>query len=738
MSQEIQQSPVDPLARLHGAPTGRIAETEAHMLDYLATLYRHRYVAAGAFLLVLLGSLLNTYTTTPMYRAQARLMIEIEDEQSAAVVGVFKGDTLFDPEPYYQTQYRILSSRELARRAVQKLSPAQVQHLVAGRETASRTNRLLRTLRQQPDTHEAGPGVTPPVEEAAAIDSFMGRVRVEPVRSSRLVDVTFVAADPSFAAEAVNLLAREYVDQNSELRRQNVTTSLEWLTQELARQKTKLEDSERAMATYREQQNAMSLEDRQNIVVARLNQLNDVATRARTGLAQKKSLYDQVMALGSNVSPDTIPAILQNQYIQAIKTQLADLERERANLSERYGDRHPEIIKINASIRDASRQLQAELSKAIDAIKNDYQSAVAEEKTLASALEDQKGTAMALSRKSVSYTVLEREAQSNRQVYESLLQREKELQVLASSRGNNVRLMEPAEPPGAPFTPNVRRSLLLASIAGLVLACGLVFGLNYLDDTVKTPDDITNKLKVPFLGMVPRSKGATPLLSGTVPHEFGEAFRSLRTSLVFSNGTGSGRVVVVTSAQPLEGKSTTACNLAIALAIGGEKVLLIDADLRRPGVTRTMKLEHAVGLSHLLTGQATPREAIRQLDTPNLWVIPSGTIPPNPSELLASDRMKMLLTGQHGWFDWVIVDTPPVLAVTDAVLLAPLASGVAFIIRSEMTPSRHVRRALETLMTGNPRLLGAILNGVDLDRNKYYYSRYYGYEHTSYYTATAS
>ncbi len=737
MSQETQQSPVDPLARVHGAPTGRIAETEAHVLDYLATLYRHRYVAAGAFLLVALGSLLNTYTTTPLYRAQARLMIELEDEQSAAVVGVFKGETLLDPEPYFQTQYRILTSRELARRTVQQLSPAQVQQLVSGSETASRTARLLGAIRGGGAGEAGSPGATL-VNEAAAIGSFMGRVTVEPVRSSRLVDVTFVAADPAFAADAVNLLAREYVDQNSELRRQNVTTSLDWLAQELTRQKAKLEESERAMATYRERQNALSLEDRQNIVVARLNQLNDVATRAKTGLAQKESLYNQVMALGSNVSPDTIPAILQNQYIQAIKTQLADLERERANLSERYGDRHPEIIKINASIRDASRQLQAELSKAIDAIKNDYQSAVAEEKTLASALEEQKGTAMALSRKSVSYTVLEREAQSHRQVYESLLQREKELQVLASSRGNNVRVMEQAEVPGAPFTPNVRRSLLLGSLAGLVLAVGLVFGLSYLDDTIKTPEDITVKLKVPFLGMVPRSKGATPLLSGTVPHEFGEAFRSLRTSLVFSNGAGSGRVVLVTSAQPLEGKSTTACNLAIALAIGGEKVLLIDADLRRPGVTRTMKLEDAVGLSHLLTGQATPREAIRQLDTPNLWVIPSGKIPPNPSELLASDRMKTLLTGQHGWFDWVIVDTPPVLAVTDAVLLSPLATGVAFVIRSEMTPSRHVRRAIDTLMTGNPRLLGAILNGVDLDRNKYYYSRYYGYEHTSYYTASAS
>jgi capsular exopolysaccharide synthesis family protein len=297
--------------------------------------------------------------------------------------------------------------------------------------------------------------------------------------------------------------------------------------------------------------------------------------------------------------------------------------------------------------------------------------------------------------------------------------------------------MELAEMPGAPYTPNVRRSLTLGALAGLMLAIGLVFGVSYLDDTIKTPEDVTAKIKVPFLGMVPKTgNGAQPLLSKDPPHAFGEAFRSLRTSLVFSNGKAGHRVIMVTSAQPLEGKTTTACNLAMALAIGGERVLLIDADMRRPGVTRSFGLESHIGLSHLLTGQATAKEAIHQLE-PNLWVMASGKTPPNPSELLASERMKILLTNPHQWFDWVIVDTPPVLAVTDAVLLAPLASGVAFVVRSEMTPRRHVVQAIETLRAGDPQILGAILNGVDLDRNKYYYSRYYGYEHTNYYTASA-
>jgi len=726
------------------------ADNDIHLLDRLNVFYKYRHVAISILLLVILGSLLRTYTTTPMYRAQARLLIEIEDERTEAVsIGNTNNQYWQDPEPYYQTQYRILLGRELARRAVNRLNLAQVPEFNGAGPTPTRVSQVLATMREQVETpvrallgkpaQQSVPSPQTP-DEGALTDAFLSRVSVEPVKESRLVDVSFVSADPQFAVRAIDALAEEYVQQNFELRRTSSAKSLEWMGQELTKQKGKVEDSERALAQYREDQNALSLEDRQNIVVARLNQLNDAATRAKMNRVQKESLYNQIKSLGS-VSPDTIPAILQNPYIQSMKTRLSDLERERTTLMERYGEKYPDVIKVNANVEDARRQLQLEISRAADAIRNDYQSALSEERTLAGALEEQKGTAMDLNRKSVSYTVLEREAQSNRQVYEALLQRENELQVTANGRGNNVRLMDHAETPGGPFTPNPRRDLMLAVLAGLALAVGLVLGIDYLDDTVKTPEDVTRKLKMPFLGMVPKIKGDDhPVLSSRVPHEFGEAFRSLRTSLVFSNGTDSTRVVMVTSAQPLEGKTTTACNMAIALAFGGARVLLIDADMRRPGVHRTLGLQNGVGLSHLLTGQATPRQAIQKLENPNLWVMTAGLIPPNPSELLASERMKTLVkNAQGGPFDWVVIDTPPVLAVTDAVIISPLASGVAFVVGSEMTRRRLTERALETLMTSKPHILGVVLNRVDLARNKYYYSRYYGYKYKNYYaTSTAA
>jgi capsular exopolysaccharide synthesis family protein len=355
---------------------------------------------------------------------------------------------------------------------------------------------------------------------------------------------------------------------------------------------------------------------------------------------------------------------------------------------------------------------------------------VLEERTLARALEDQKALATDLDRRNVNYTVLERNAQSNRQLYETLLQREKELQVLANSRGNNVRLVERAGAPHAPFSPNIRRSFLLGSLAGLVLAFGLVFGLDYLDDTIKTADDITRKLGLDCLGLVPvvDDRGGRPVLTSAASGHFGEAIRSLRTSIAFSGPTEGNTLLLITSAQPLEGKTTTACNLAAALAYGGAKVLLIDADMRRPSVHEGFGLPNGPGLADLLGGRARLAEAVHRLTDPDIWIMTAGTPPANPSELLGSSRMDDLLAQlQAGPFEWVVIDSPPVLAVTDAAVLAPRVSGVAFVLGAGMTRRRFADRAIDTVAATKARVLGAVLNRVDIVRDHHAYSEYYGY-----------
>lgn len=720
-------------------------DSDTHLLDRVNAIYKYRYVVLTVFLLVLLAVAVRTFTTTPMYRATTTVLIE--DERAASVAGfnsATSAEYYQDPEPYYQTQLRILTGRELAAKVAARLNLASIPEFNGQGPLRTGLAAVLDTMKQQVQGAVARvTGGAPPVPASARatrdadalVDNFLNAVSVDPVRGSRLYNVSVQSADPVFAAKGADTLVEEYVAQNFERRTEATANSLQFLADEIKKQQAKVEDSERAMAQYREANNALSLEDRQNTVVASLNQFNDQYTRARTERIQREAIYSQVKSLPSAALAESVPAVTNHPTVQNLRTRLAELQRQRIQLNERYGPKNPQVIENENAITDTTKRYQDALRSAVQTIRNDYETALSQERRLAAALEDSKRAAMDLNRKSVSYTVLEREAQSNRQIYDSLIQRQNELQIVSNSGGNNVRLMDRAVMPNSPYTPNLRRNFMLGGLAGILLALGLVLAIDYLDDTVKTPEDITRRLKLPFLGLVPAVKGNNhPLLSHEVPHEFGEAFRALRTSLVFSSGTEGTRVIALTSAQPLEGKTTTACNMAIALAYGGSRVLLIDADMRRPSVSRTLGIENTIGLSHLLTGQATARQTIRRTTVQNLWVMTAGMTPPNPSELLASDRMKTLIGNvQSGPFDWVLIDTPPVLAVTDAVIIAPWVSGVVFVIGSEMTQRRLAERAVETLLTSRPHLLGAVLNRVDIVRNKYYYSRYYGYKYKNYY-----
>jgi succinoglycan biosynthesis transport protein ExoP len=738
--------PSKPIA--HGAPVVQplafTPENDVHLLDRIAVLYRYRHIAIAVFLLSSAAMMIQGYTSLQLYQAQAQVMIE--DERATAVPGLNASDAVFyeDPEPYYNTQYRILKGRDLTHRVIKKLDLAAVPEFNGTAEppTTPATivrdvkERVLSFVRPESDRREETPQADETPDESALVSAFIGRVEVMPIRGSRLVNVSFTARDPKFAALAVNTLVDEYVEQNLQVKVQGSQNMLEWLHKELEKQQQKVQDSEQALSDYRDKQNALSLDDKQNIVTQRLTQLSDALTRTRTVKAQKDALYKQVREMSASTSPDAIPAIAQNPAIQTLKSKIADLAQQRAQLSEKYGEKWPALQAVNANLLEARSQLEAETAKALQSIKNDYETAILEERTLAANLEAAKADAQDLSRKSVGYNVMEREAKSNRQVYESLLAREKELSVASNSRANNVRVIDRAEIPRAPVTPGGRRTWLLSLAVGLALAIAVAFGLDYMNDTIKTPEDISRRLKLPFLGLIPSVRGQKhPVLTSShVPHDFGEAFRSLRTALIAKYPGEGTKIITVTSAQPLEGKTTTAANIAMALAYGGARVLLIDADMRRPGLHRPLRLTNERGLSQVLIGQARVRDVIQRTVDPNLLAITAGKTPPNPSELLASERMKTLLANMsHGPFDWIIVDTPPVLAVTDAVILAPHVSGVTFVVGAEMTRRRLAERAIETISSSHPRICAVVLNKVDFARNKYYYSRYYGHQYKNYY-----
>src|ERR1700730_1369952 len=687
-------------------------DSEVHLLDRLAVIYRYRAIAASVFVLSTLALLIQGYTAIPMYEAKTRILIE--DERSTAIPGLNPENQFYeDPEPYFQTQYRILVGRDLVRKVVTKLKLDTVPEFNAAPAPAGSPltilsdlrHRLAGTLGRKPAAPAEAPRADELPAESAYVDAFASRLRVDPVRGSHLVDLAFTGMEPKFTATAVNAVAREYVDQNLAVKLQTTTGMLDWLDKEVGHQQKKVQDSEKALAEYRAHQNAMSLDDKQNIVVARLNKLNDDVMFARTKRARSQVLYEQLRA-SAPAQLAEIASVAQSPVVAAAKGKVIDAQRAKAQLAERYGEKHPAMAKAITDLQEAQRQYELEVGRAVQAIRNDHDTAVLEESSFSQALNAAKADAQDLSNKSVDYNVMERETKSNRQVYESLLQKENELRVASNSHANNVRVVDTAEVPGGPSTAGGRRSWPIAIAFGLVLAVMVPFGLDYINDTVKTPEDVTRRLKLPFLGLVPSVRGDKhPVLASSHgPHDFGASFRSLRTALMANYDTPHTKVVMFTSAQPLEGKTTTAVNIAMALAYGGARGRVGGAAMRRPGLHRPLRLTNERGLSQVLIGQARVRDVIQRTVDPNLLAITAGKAPPNPSELLASERMKMLLNNlSHGPFDWIIIDTPPVLAVTDAVILAPSVDGVTFVVGAEMTRRRLAERAIETIMQTRPR-----------------------------------
>jgi capsular exopolysaccharide synthesis family protein len=715
---------------------------EPHLFDRLSVLYKYRWASIVVFSLVVGWVMIDSYTRIPVFQATGRLLVEDPNADIATPTEIARSVSIADPEIYMQTQLRIMRGRDLAQRAAAKLQMRQVPEFNGQGPRPTQLAiaiALIKYYAMWPYrliTSTPAEGPTPTftaASEASYPDALLARLGVTQVRGSQLVDITFRAADPQFAARAANMFMDEYVRNNLALKVETLEKSAEWLTGEVARQAKLVQESEMKLAQYKERQDAGALDSSQNIVVARLTQSNDAATKARLDRIEKEGLWRQIEAAGQDV--ESITSVVNNPNIQTLRANINALQQDRARLSERYGEKHPDYQKAITALANAERQLQEEIRKARQTARNEFDNALRQERELQTQLNEAKQAATALGRKGVDYAMLLREAESNRKIYDELLTREKELRVVANSRTNNVRVVDRAEVPGAPFSPNHRRDWLFAIALGLALGLGIAFGIDYLDDTVKTPDDITRRLKLKFLGLVPVVPGDRhPLISGPVPHDFGESYRSIRTSLAAQLPGSGARVVAVASSQPLEGKTTTAVNIAMALAVGGARGLLIDADMRRPSVHKALRMANDRGLSQLLAGQARMREVVQRTHDPNLLTITAGRTPANPSELLASDRMRALLTGlETGPFDWIIIDTPPVLAVTDAVILAPLVHAMTFVIGAEMTRWRLAERAVETLLASNPRQVLAVLNKVNFGRNKYYYSRYYGHQYKNYY-----
>jgi capsular exopolysaccharide synthesis family protein len=514
----------------------------------------------------------------------------------------------------------------------------------------------------------------------------------------------------------------------------------------------KVETSQEKLVHYQKEHSILGIDEKQNIITEKLDELNKELTIAESDRMQKESLYRLtqtgdagLIASDPSGSGSGMDASNPSGLLERLRSQKADLKIQIADLGTQFGPAYPKLAQLNNQLKEVDNQIKVETRKAAARLHDQYIAALQREDMLRQAMEKQKQEANQLNESAIDYSLLKRDVESNRTLYEGLLEKLKEAGVTAGLRSNNIKVVDVARIPTAPSEPNIPRNLSFALLLGLTSGIGLAFLLENLDNSVRTPEQAQMISALPALGMIPlgskrtsdenkgrltvaSSREAVELVTQSRPQsQMAESYRALRTSLLLSSIGAPPKVILVTSAMPQEGKTTTSINTAVVLAQKGVRVLLIDADLRRPGIHKALGMGPRSGLSNVLTGSADLQQAItRSPLVPSLSILPAGTPPPNPAELLASTNTRDLLEALRLEFDHIVIDTPPTLSVTDAVVLSTRADAVVLVIRSGKTTKQALRRARELLFRVNARVTGVLLNAVDLSSPDYYY--YYEYQ----------
>lgn len=707
-------------------------EEEIHLRDYLSIVLRRKWIVITFFVAVVATVVIGTFMMKPLYKASSTLKI---DKENSNVI-LFKDSYALEnvDEKYYQTQYQMLRSRNLAKRVIRQMRLDKNSEFT-GKSAALPPPGLLK--RQGSVTED---GIS-----ASLVDGFIKRIEVKPEPKSSLVNVGFVSYDPELAASVTNAIAKSFIELNIESKFEATQQARAWLENQLEIMKGKLEQAEEKLNQYAGQNEIIFLDkgvDKdgkdaggENIVAKRLADLSQDLTAATSDRISKEALYNELKS-GDSASSSSVMA---NSLVQSMIKDLAGLESEYNQNLTVYKADYPKMVRLKEHIDQLRKRIDLETKKVVVSIRKDYDAAMRRENYLKAAFEKQKKDALDLNSRSVQYQILKREADTNRELYNGLLQRMKETGISASITASNIQIIDPAEVPKSPFKPNKKLNFMLALMVGLFGGVGLAFLAEYLDNTIKTPEDIEKRILMPSLGLVPHCSvkdagGAVELLSHSSGNtHLGEAYSSLRTFLLFSSAGKPPKVMMVTSARREEGKTTTSVNTAISLTKSDAKVLLVDADMRRPRLHKIFKVPNTAGLSSFLSGNREfSAELLKPTGVPNLHVMTSGPLPPNPAELLGSYRLKELIDGLYTLYNFIVIDTPPVLGLADAVVASTQTEGVIMVVRSGKTPREAAQQAKKILESVNAKLLGVVLNAINESHLKYGYYSYYNYYSQNY------
>ena len=722
------------------------SDDEIDLLAYWRMLVKRRWLIAAIIATVVAVALIRTLLTPPTFRATVVMQIDTESVQVMQVQGITPVQGGYDPE-FRQTQFELLQSRSLAERVAEdlQLADSNIFEQLKPPSWSERLGALLRpdsAVNVKPSidsvTDETAGDREPAAEVGQTADNklraasalIQGGVSVNPVKDSYLVRVSYDSMLPAFSARVANALADGFIASSMDRQFGASSYAKKYLEDQLAQLKSRLEESERSLVKFAQKENIVPNADGSSLVGQNLVELNASLAAAQAQRIRAEARWQGV----SNASANALPGdMLAGSILPALQQQRATLQGQYQQKLQTFKPDYPEMLALKGLIDELDKQIAAELKNVRSSIKAEYDQALTQQKMLNTQLDELRKQTLEADSDSIQYNIFKRDVDTNRQLYNALLQRYKEVGMAGGVKSSNISIVDRAEVPGSRFAPSLSSNLLIALFLGVLLGVVIALLLEYIDDSLKSPHDIEHHLKLPVLGIIPKLIKQTPRDALNDPRSaFSESYRSVRTALQFSTDRGVPKVLLVTSPAASEGKTTSALTLAQNFVKLGKRVLLVEADLRNPSLGKVMSLAGGDGLSSLLSGATSFVQSVAKTDSEMLDVILSGPLPPSPTELLAGSRLVSLLMMASQKYDQIIIDGPPVLGIADAPILANTAGGTLLIVRSGFSRISSAQAAIKRLRVTRARLIGVLLTQYDpkTSGNGYDYEGYYSYGDT--------
>ena len=758
-------------------------ESNVLLREYWRRIYKHRWMILFLAMVVTTIVAIEVFRTKSIY--QATNIVEIGKESRTLFRGGGVSIETDDNDYYYtvnlatKTKMRVIQSRPVLEEVVARLGLDKNPNFLDVTERKSfgeAIKTIIGRLRNPSNSYQPPTAVTTDVnssagstartaEESARLAPYIGvlaaNLSAAPIEDTRMLAISFTHSNPVLATSIVNTVADVFIEQSFESKTKRYSTASTWLNDRMRELKAKVEKAERDLAAYTASHDIFSTDGKDNLVLSKLASLHGLATTAGNDRIIKESLYEEVKA----GRLDQLPEAFADPKLAALQNEVSNLAVREAEIGAKYGPSNPRVIELRRQKELLEKQLAEGTSKLAEKLEADYRRTVREEKTLKEALEDAKTEASRQNQSNIQFTILRQNVDTASAFYSDFLQKTSQVEIQRAEQNNNIQLIEPAMTPGAPIGPRRLRTILLSLLLSLAGGAGIALAVEFFNNTIKTVDDIKRYINLPALAVIPsisarrsyllgekrsgvgevapsNGKAAAGnsrsrmvnLLSVDSNSMFAEAYRGLRTSILLSSAGHPPKTILMTSSQPGEGKTTTSINTAISLSQLGVSVLIIDADMRRPAAHKGFNVDYSRGLSTYLSRDIEAGELIHQLPIPNLWFMPSGAIPPNPAELISSQKMKDLLNqlGEH--FDHILIDSPPLVSVTDPLILSTLVEGVILVVHGGRSSRNVVHRARLELANVGAKVFGVVLNNVNLKRegyDDYYYYRYHSYYYGS-------